>query len=152
MAKNIKNLWNLTGPSVRPVICHLKITKFLETCKSDPLMCQSDKNLHNLTGPSVIDSVSCQICQNRQDSEKFPRRMSIWPVKPDNCHLFSGDSGNLLIWNCWSSAGGKNHSSFPSLPPTLAVCLGYLLKNPLFLYIRKRLRSQGEGSCGGDYP
>ena len=59
MAKNIKNLQNLTNPSVRPDICHLKITNFLETCKSDPLMCQSDKNLHNLTGLSVIDSVSC---------------------------------------------------------------------------------------------
>ena len=45
--------------------------------------------------------------------------------------------------------GGKNHSSFSSLPPTLAVCLGYLLKNPLFLCIRKRPGSQGEGSVWG---
>ena len=37
-------------------------------------MCQSDKKIHNLTDPSVIDSVSCQICQNQQDSEKISEK------------------------------------------------------------------------------
>ena len=68
VAKNTKNLRILTGPSD---ICHLKLTIFPETRKSDPL---TDKNLRNLTGPSVIDSVSCQICQNRQDSEKISEK------------------------------------------------------------------------------
>ena len=108
----VKNLQNLTDPSVRPDICHLKITNFSETCKSDPLMCQWEKS------PQSNRSICHWQCQLLDMSSKilrrFPRRMSIWPVKPDTCHLFSGDSGNLLIWNCWSSAGGKK-SFFLSL-------------------------------------
>ena len=147
VAKNNKNLRILTGPSD---ICHLKITKFQETCKSDPLMCQSDKNLCNLTGPSVIDSVSCQICQNRQDSEKISEKdvhltCQTWHLSSIFRWFWPSAHPKLLIL----CRGEKSHSSFPCLPPTLAVCLGYLLKNPLFLCICKRPRSQGEGSVWG---
>ena len=148
--KILKIFRNLTGLSVRPVICHLKITNFLETCKSDPLMCQSDKNLCNLTGPSVIDSVSCQICQNWQDSEKISKKdvhvtCQTWHLSSNFGWFWPSTHLKLLIL----CRGEKNHSSFSSLPPTLAVCLGYVLKNPLFLYICKRPGSQGEGSVWG---
>ena len=151
--KILKIFGNLTGPSVRPVICHLKITKFPETCKSDPLMCQSDKNLCNLTGPSVIDSVSCQICQNRQDSKKISEKDV--HLTCQTWHLSS-----ILGW-FWPSAhpkllilcrGKKIILPFPLSLPLLQSVWGICSKIPSSSIFARDLDPRVKGVCGGDYP
>ena len=153
MAKNIKNLRNLTGPYVRLVICHLKITNFLETCKSDPLMCQSDKNLHNLTGPSVIDSVSCQICQNWQDSEKISEKdvhltCQTWHL-PSIFRWFWPSAHPKLLILC---RGKKIILPFPPSLPLLQFVWGICSKIPSSSIFARDLDPRVKGVCGGDYP
>ena len=167
----LQTLWNyyiilqIMSQHVLPLLL-LKTWQILEICqicqtkspKSDRSICHCQCCQKNLTGvrnwsPEELPvltgpSVRCQICQNCQNSgmNSLP-----WSVNLDTCQIrltFLEVSDNLLIHDCCFTGGKQIHSSFPPLPSP-AVVLGYLPKNPLFLYIRKRPRSQGEGSVWG---
>ena len=139
-------------------ICQICQTKSL---KSDRSICHCQSCQKNLTGVrnwspeelSVLTgkSVRCQICQNWQNSGKNSKKnvhltsTLPWSVNLDTCQIrltfFGGfwqsaHPGLLFHWR-------ETNPFFLSPPPLSCSCLGYLLKNPLFLYIRKRPGSQG---------
>ena len=149
VAKNNWNLRILSGPSD---IWHLKITIFLETCNLIPWVTRISA-IWQVHLSLTVSAVTGRSVKTNRILRRLPRRMSIWPVKPNTCHLFLGDSGHLLIQNCWSSAGGKKIIlPFPLSLPLLQFVWGICSKIPSSSVFARDPDPRVKGVCGGDYP